>query len=48
MDLAANRRALSALNRGASAIFYFDAFDDYEESAKRLCYCGLFTSVSQV
>jgi len=47
-SLAANRRALRALNQGASAIFYFDAFDDYEECMKRLCYYGLFTSASQV
>ncbi len=46
--LAASRRALTALNQGASAIFYFDAFDDYEECAKRLCYYGLFTSASHV
>lgn len=46
--LAANRRALTALDQGASAIFYFDAFDDYEECMKRLCYYGLFTSASQV
>ena len=47
-SLAANRRALTALNQGANAIFYFDAFDDYEECAKRLCYYGLFTSASHV
>jgi O-glycosyl hydrolase len=47
-SLAANRRALTALNQGASAIFYFDAFDDYEECAKRLCYYGLFRSGSHV
>jgi O-glycosyl hydrolase len=47
-SLAANRRALTALNQGADAIFYFDAFDDYEECAKRLCYYGLFTSASHV
>jgi O-glycosyl hydrolase len=46
--LAANRRALTALNQGASAIFFFDAFDDYEECARRLCYYGLFTSASHV
>ncbi|MGO8735628.1 MAG: hypothetical protein ACLQVM_22850 [Terriglobia bacterium] len=46
--LAANRRALTALNQGASALFYFDAFDDYEECAKRLCYYGLFRSASHV
>ena len=47
-SLAANRRALTALNQGASAIFYFDAFDDYEECMKRLCYYGLFASASHV
>lgn len=46
--LAANRRALTALNQGAGALFYFDAFDDYEECAKRLCYYGLFRSASHV
>ena len=47
-SLAANRRALTALNQGASAVFYFDAFDDYEECAKRLCYYGLFRSANHV
>jgi len=47
-SLAANRRALTALNQGASAIFFFDAFDDYEECARRLCYYGLFTSASHI
>ena len=47
-SLAANRRALTALNQGASAIFFFNAFDDYEECAKRLCYYGLFRSASHV
>jgi hypothetical protein len=47
-SLAASRRALTPLNQGASAIFYFDAFGDYEERAKRLCYYGLFTSGSHV
>jgi len=47
-SLAANRRALTALNQGASALFYFDAFDDYEECAKRLCFYGLFRSASHV
>lgn len=46
--LAANRRALTALNQGASAIFFFDAFDDYEECARRLCFYGLFRSASHV
>lgn len=47
-SLAANRRALTALNQGASAIFYFNAFDDYEECMKRLTYYGLFSSASHV
>ena len=47
-SLAANRRALTALNQGASAIFFFDAFDDYEECARRLCYYGLFRSASHL
>jgi hypothetical protein len=47
-SLAANRRALTALNQGASAIFFFDAFDDYEECARRLCFYGLFRSASHV
>lgn len=47
-SLASNRRALTALNQGASALFYFDAFDDYEECARRLCYYGLFTSASHI
>ena len=28
--------------------FFFDAFDDYEECAKRLCYYGLFRSANHV
>jgi O-glycosyl hydrolase len=47
-SLAANRRALTALNQGANAIFFFDAFDDYEECAKRLCFYGLFRSASHI
>jgi len=47
-SLAANRRALAALNQGANALFYFDAFDDYEECARRLCFYGLFRSASHV
>ena len=47
-SLAANRRALTALNQGADAIFFFDAFDDYEECAKRLCFYGLFRSASHI
>ena len=47
-SLAANRRALTALNQGAGALFFFDAFDDYEECARRLCFYGLFRSASHV
>jgi hypothetical protein len=47
-SLAANRRALTALNQGAAAIFFFDAFDDYEECARRLCFYGLFRSSSHI
>jgi hypothetical protein len=32
----ANRRALVALNQGANALFYFNAFDDYEECSPHL------------
>lgn len=46
--LNANRRALLALNQGASALFYFNAFDDYEECGRRLTYYGLFHSTDQV
>ncbi|HUJ20972.1 MAG TPA: hypothetical protein VLX58_05580 [Bryobacteraceae bacterium] len=47
-SLAANRRALTALNQGASAVFYFDAFDDYEECARRLTFYGLFRSAGHI
>jgi len=47
-SLAANRRALTALNQGASAVFYFDAFDDYEECARRLTFYGLYTSAGHI
>jgi O-glycosyl hydrolase len=47
-SLAANRRALTALNQGANALLYFDAFDDYEECARRMCFYGLFTSADQI
>jgi hypothetical protein len=47
-SLAANRRALTALNQGATALFFFNAFDDYEECARRLTFYGLFTSTNQI
>ena len=47
-SLAANRRALTALNQGANAVFFFDAFDDYEECARRMTFYGLFTSADHV
>lgn len=46
--LASNRRALTALNQGASALFYFNAFDDYEECMRRHTYYGLFSSAGHV
>jgi O-glycosyl hydrolase len=47
-SLNANRRALTALNQGANALFYFNAYDDYEECGERICYYGLFHSANQV
>src|SRR5579872_2574225 len=47
-SLASNRRALTALNQGASAVFFFDAFDDYEECARRLTFYGLFHSADHI
>ncbi len=47
-SLATNRRALIALNQGANALFYFNAFDDYEECMRRLTFYGLFHSGDQV
>jgi O-glycosyl hydrolase len=47
-SLASNRRALTALNQGASALFFFDAFDDYEECARRLTFYGLFRSADHI
>jgi O-glycosyl hydrolase len=46
--LASTRRALLALNQGATALFYFNAFDDYEECMRRHTFYGLFTSASHV
>ena len=43
-----NRRALKFIDEGASAVFYFDAFDDYEECMRRLTYYGFFTSMAHV
>ena len=39
---------MTALNQGASALFFFNAFDDYEECARRLTFYGLFTSANHV
>jgi O-glycosyl hydrolase len=47
-SIAAQRRGLEALNEGASALVFFDAFDDYEDAVQRLCYYGLFQSAGQV
>ncbi len=46
--LKTNRRALLALNQGANALFYFNAFDDYEECGRRICYYGLIHSADHV
>jgi hypothetical protein len=46
--LNSNRRALTALNTGATAVFYFNAFDDYEECMQRHTYYGLFTSAGHL
>lgn len=47
-SLAVNRRALRALNLGATALFYFNAFDDYEECMRRQTYFGLFSSAGHL
>jgi len=47
-SVAANRRALTALNLGATAVFYFNAFDDYEECMRRETYYGLFSSAGHL
>ena len=47
-SLIVNRRALTALNQGANALFYFNAFDDYEECMRRLTFYGLYKSADQV
>ena len=47
-SVAADRRALRALNQGAGALLIWDAFDDYEDCVKRLCYYGLFHSAGHV
>ncbi|MEW5978783.1 MAG: hypothetical protein AB1898_23545 [Acidobacteriota bacterium] len=47
-SLNVSRRALTALNQGAAALFYFNAFDDYEECARRLTFYGLFHSADRV
>ena len=47
-SIAAQRRGLNALNHGANALMFFDAFDDYEDAVQRLCYFGLFQSAGHV
>lgn len=47
-SLAADRRALRAINQGASVLMYWDAFDDYEDDNQRLSYYGLFSSAGHV
>jgi O-glycosyl hydrolase len=47
-SLAATRRALIALNEGASTALYWDAFDNYHEHASRLTFYGLFQNSDHI
>jgi O-glycosyl hydrolase len=47
-SLTAQQRGLKALNDGANALVFFDAFDDYEDAVQRLCYFGLFQSAGHL
>jgi O-glycosyl hydrolase len=47
-SISAERRALKALNQGASALLIWDALDEYDDSVQRLCYYGLFRSAGHV
>ncbi len=47
-SLAATRRALRALNEGASAALYWDAFDNYHEHYPRLSYYGLMQNSDHI
>jgi hypothetical protein len=47
-SLAATQRALTALNQGASAALYWDAYDNYHEHYPRLTFYGLVKNTDQV
>lgn len=46
--LAATRRALLALNEGASAALFWDAYDNYHEHYPRMTYYGLLRNTDHV
>ena len=47
-SLAATRRALTALNQGASAALFWDGFDNYHEHYPRLTFYGLVQNVDHI
>ena len=47
-SLAATRRALTALNQGASAALFWDAYDNYHEHYPRLTFYGLVQNVDHI
>jgi O-glycosyl hydrolase len=47
-SLTASRRALRAINEGASAALYWDAYDNYHEHYPRMTYYGLVENADHV
>src|SRR5207245_11204959 len=47
-SLAATQRALRALNQGASAALYWDAYDNYHEHYPRLTFYGLMKNTDHI
>jgi O-glycosyl hydrolase len=47
-SMAATRRALTAINEGASAALYWDAYDNYHEHYPRLTFYGLMRNADHV
>jgi len=47
-SLAATQRALRALNQGASAALYWDAYDNYHEHYPRLTFYGLMQNADHI
>jgi O-glycosyl hydrolase len=47
-SLAATQRALRALNQGARAALYWDAYDNYHEHYPRLTFYGLFQNADHI